>query len=209
MKIPLFALCFAVCASIAHAQSEPASHAAPFAEFVPTPECVSLQNMYERVGKRNPDSRHFYDHFYPRLSDAEDTQRAKCELARIIGEGAASTENLVRKVEEGNRQIELEKAKTEADFAKSAQDQRESEKAWSKAYDARIAKEAAARDVKLAKLPNCCHIGMTTAEVLASKQGSPEVRNRTVTASHIREQWVYKYGKYLYFDDGRLTAIQD
>jgi len=32
--------------------------------------------------------------------------------------------------------------------------------------------------------------------------------NRTVTAGHVREQWVYPVG-YLYFDNGILTAIQN
>ncbi|MHB8079597.1 MAG: hypothetical protein ACYDIE_10125 [Candidatus Krumholzibacteriia bacterium] len=50
-------------------------------------------------------------------------------------------------------------------------------------------------------------IGMSSAMALASI-GSPRERNRTVTASGVREQWVYAE-RYLYFDDGILTGWQD
>ena len=39
--------------------------------------------------------------------------------------------------------------------------------------------------------------------------GKPDHVNRTVTASGVREQWVYPGYEYLYFEDGRLVAIQD
>jgi hypothetical protein len=69
-------------------------------------------------------------------------------------------------------------------------------------------------------------IGMTEPEVLASKWGQLLVGrvNTTETAGHTREQWVYDAGPecnedgtpgmgagrrgYLYFDNGRLVAIQ-
>jgi hypothetical protein len=50
---------------------------------------------------------------------------------------------------------------------------------------------------------------MTQAEVLASSWGKPDDINRTITAYGTREQWVYGYRSYLYFDDGILTAIQN
>jgi len=47
-------------------------------------------------------------------------------------------------------------------------------------------------------------------------EGRPDSINRTITASGVREQWVYRQAhgrdmkaKYLYFTDGFLTAIQD
>jgi hypothetical protein len=39
--------------------------------------------------------------------------------------------------------------------------------------------------------------------------GKPDHVNRTVTASGVREQWVYPGYEYLYFEDGRLVAIED
>lgn len=52
-------------------------------------------------------------------------------------------------------------------------------------------------------------IGMTAAEALKSSWGVPEEVNRTITANGTQEQWVYRDGNYLYFDDGILTAIQN
>jgi hypothetical protein len=51
-------------------------------------------------------------------------------------------------------------------------------------------------------------IGMSKDDVLASSWGKPRSVNRTVTASGVHEQWVYR-GGYLYFEDGVLTAIQN
>lgn len=39
--------------------------------------------------------------------------------------------------------------------------------------------------------------------------GAPEDNNRTTTAAHQHEQWVYSSGRYVYLDDGVVTAIQD
>lgn len=51
-------------------------------------------------------------------------------------------------------------------------------------------------------------IGMTENEVYASTWGAPKKKNRTETAYGVREQWVYDEG-YIYFEDGRVTSIQD
>ena len=39
--------------------------------------------------------------------------------------------------------------------------------------------------------------------------GEPEDVNRTITALGTSEQWVYGIGRYVYLDDGVVTAIQD
>ncbi|WP_062231516.1 hypothetical protein [Fictibacillus sp. FJAT-27399] len=52
-------------------------------------------------------------------------------------------------------------------------------------------------------------IGMTKKEVLNSKWGQPTDVNKTTTANSVTEQWVYPGYKYLYFEDGVLTAIQE
>jgi hypothetical protein len=51
-------------------------------------------------------------------------------------------------------------------------------------------------------------IGMTPKQVRECGWGAPRDIHRTITASRISEQWVYDES-YLYFDDGRLSAIQD
>jgi len=50
-------------------------------------------------------------------------------------------------------------------------------------------------------------IGMTQQEAVQTLWGQPESKTRTVTASGSREQWVYGEGRYLYFDNGRVSAI--
>lgn len=53
-------------------------------------------------------------------------------------------------------------------------------------------------------------IGMTEKQVIEKTSwGAPEKVNRTTSASGVREQWVFGGGNYLYFTNGRLTAIQN
>jgi hypothetical protein len=53
------------------------------------------------------------------------------------------------------------------------------------------------------------HLGMTAEEAIHTSWCFPDKTNTTETAGHIREQWVYQSRGYLYFDNGRLTAIQE
>ncbi|BCZ47613.1 hypothetical protein psyc5s11_36800 [Clostridium gelidum] len=52
-------------------------------------------------------------------------------------------------------------------------------------------------------------IGMTKSEVLASSWGKPKDINKTTTKYGTNEQWVYSGNRYLYFDNGILTSIQN
>ena len=53
-------------------------------------------------------------------------------------------------------------------------------------------------------------IGMTKQEVLNSSWGSPEEINTMDSKyGNHHEQWVYGNNRYVYFDDGVVTAIQD
>lgn len=52
-------------------------------------------------------------------------------------------------------------------------------------------------------------IGMTEEQVLISSWGKPEKINRTTTASGTYQQWVYSNYKYIYLDNGMVTAIQE
>lgn len=51
-------------------------------------------------------------------------------------------------------------------------------------------------------------IGMTKMQCRAS-WGAPEDINRTEASYGVHEQWCYPNYRYLYFEDGRLTTIQD
>jgi hypothetical protein len=64
-------------------------------------------------------------------------------------------------------------------------------------------------DVTRTGLPDVT-LGMTIAEVTEGTWwGHPERINRTRTAAGDDEQWVYSGGRYLYFHNGELRAIQD
>lgn len=52
-------------------------------------------------------------------------------------------------------------------------------------------------------------IGMTAEEVRNSTWGEPSKINKTTTEYGVSEQWVYGGGKYVYLDDGVVTAIQE
>jgi hypothetical protein len=72
--------------------------------------------------------------------------------------------------------------------------------------------------IALEKSKQGVSIGMSEDDVLASSWGRPTKVNRTTSANGYSEQWVYrgfqgKYlslpSKYLYFRNGKLTAIQN
>lgn len=52
-------------------------------------------------------------------------------------------------------------------------------------------------------------IGMTADEVRESKWGKPQKVNKTTTKYGVDEQWVYPNYKYIYLEDGIVTAIQE
>jgi len=75
------------------------------------------------------------------------------------------------------------------------------------AYEKQIAAlEAAA---KANKRKGGVRIGMSVKQVLQSSWGKPDDINRTTTANTVSEQWVYGNASYLYFTNGKLTAIQN
>jgi hypothetical protein len=61
----------------------------------------------------------------------------------------------------------------------------------------------------LAAKPNV-KIGMTAKQVaINTNWGRPDTVNRTTLKNGVHEQWVYPNKGYLYFDNGKLVAIQD
>jgi hypothetical protein len=73
------------------------------------------------------------------------------------------------------------------------------------------AAEAKARHAaqKAAKAQMNVYIGMSAEDARESTWGEPHEINRTTTASGVHEQWVYGSKRFLYFTNGKLTAIQD
>lgn len=52
-------------------------------------------------------------------------------------------------------------------------------------------------------------IGMTAEEVKKSTWGEPKKINKTTTKYGVKEQWVYGLHKYIYLENGIVTAIQE
>lgn len=57
--------------------------------------------------------------------------------------------------------------------------------------------------------PQSVSVGMSKEEVLIEGWGKPEKINKTQTADHTMEQWIYKGNKYLYFENGILSTISN
>jgi len=62
-------------------------------------------------------------------------------------------------------------------------------------------------DIKQAVVARKVKIGMT-AEQARMSWGTPERINETLTRSGTQVQWIYGSNQYLYFENGRLTTIQ-
>jgi len=52
-------------------------------------------------------------------------------------------------------------------------------------------------------------IGMSEEEVLVSCWGKPRNRRHIGVEGLMRDQWIYGDGRYLYFDNGHLIAIEE
>lgn len=62
-------------------------------------------------------------------------------------------------------------------------------------------------EVKYKDIPPA--IGITREQLKLTSWGLPEDINKTSTEHGVSEQWVYGDGKYVYIDDGIVTAIQE
>lgn len=67
--------------------------------------------------------------------------------------------------------------------------------------------EAQKESERISKLPSP-RIGMTKKQAQKTNWGLPSKINYTITNDAKREQWVFGDGYYLYFTNGRLTAMQ-
>ncbi len=94
---------------------------------------------------------------------------------------------------------ELEKKNNEEELAKRKQENKE-------------LKEEKRRllEKKIKSHKQGVSIGMTPKEVIEKTSwGKPKSVNRTTNQYGVSEQWVYGDGNYLYFDNGKLTSIQN
>ncbi|OQS32592.1 hypothetical protein [Chromobacterium haemolyticum] len=71
------------------------------------------------------------------------------------------------------------------------------------------AAEQALNEVRAQKRSEGVSIGMNQDDVLLSSWGAPKSKRRTVTEYGVNEQWVYSGYQYLYFENGRLVAVQN
>ncbi|WP_438496713.1 hypothetical protein [Paenibacillus sp. IHBB 3054] len=76
-----------------------------------------------------------------------------------------------------------------------------------KEYIASLQEELDAEKTKYKDKPPV--IGETKEQLKTSSWGLPYDINKTTTGDNVSEQWVYDDGKYVYLDDGIVTAIQE
>ncbi|MGG1650410.1 hypothetical protein ABHN03_16530 [Paenibacillus sp. NRS-1775] len=77
---------------------------------------------------------------------------------------------------------------------------------WEEEWEENKKIEAAVAEQMSKPVPT---IGMTSSEVIDSRWGRPQDVNRTTTEFGTSEQWVYSGYRYVYLEDGVVTAIQD
>jgi hypothetical protein len=114
----------------------------------------------------------------------------------------------MQNVLESIRKIDAEQREASAARQKKQRDEAESS---SRYWAERRAEEEEAEKKRaaIAKRPGV-RIGMTAKQVIEkSSWGQPDSVNKTVSQFGVDEQWVYDSGDYLYFHNGRLTAIQN
>jgi hypothetical protein len=52
-------------------------------------------------------------------------------------------------------------------------------------------------------------VGMSEQQALATCWGRPKYRQRVGVPGLMRDEWIYGEGRYLFFDDGKILAIQE
>jgi len=82
-----------------------------------------------------------------------------------------------------------------------------SKEEWKKQYEAFTGSESQLADAPMQKEKP--EIGMTANEVMLTTWGAPETVNKTEIEQGTHEQWVYSGNRYVYLDNGIVTAIQE
>lgn len=72
-----------------------------------------------------------------------------------------------------------------------------------------IEREQQRKQEELANAKKEPAVGMTEEEVLNSTWGEPKQKNKTTYEWGTSEQWVYSNNRYIYFDNGIVTAISE
>ncbi len=82
---------------------------------------------------------------------------------------------------------------------------------WNEKVETRKNEEDAKRlaEEKARKKQEGVRIGMSKQDVLDSSWGEPKKINTSIGSWGTHEQWVYGNGNYLYFENGKLTSIQN
>ena len=190
-----------------------------------TPEqCAVAARVHERVEREKSDADDVPD---PSPGPKDPDERAitclhEYRLWKSLEKGATSFDEALKsfapfKVHGADLCAEAKAADAKiaaAAAARAARERAEAERVRQEAtrlQAAQAKKEAVDRAHReaMARRPGV-RIGMTQEDVIErSNWGSPQRRSRTTTAAGIREQWIYEGGNYLYFDNGKLVAIQN
>jgi len=152
--------------------------------------CGLRENLYQ--GKRDT-----YKEYVTEEVTDENSARRIASREKVALELKQSREKTERELRDAaNKAAKAELARSKAKQQLAADEQRR----------ARAGREARAE--QLAR-PSP-RLSMTRNQVISQTNwGAPKDINTTTTAAGVREQWVYGLRRYLYFDNGKLTAIQE
>lgn len=92
---------------------------------------------------------------------------------------------------------------------KKAKEAEEKEKKEAKEAEEKKQKEIKEAEEKARKKSQGVNLGMSKQDVLDSSWGTPNKVNTTTTKYGVHEQWCYSGNNYLYFENGKLTSIQN
>ena len=150
-------------------------------------DCLHEYRLWRATMKTSTDFIEALDSFAPfKVHGRELCREAKLADERISAETA---------IKAAREKVESELVRQELAKAESTRRQRD-------------AAAKATREAK-ARLPGVS-IGITPEDVIQRTHwGAPRGKNRTITAFGVREQWVYDNNHYLYFENGKLVAIQN
>lgn len=121
-----------------------------------------------------------YKRFYESYSIYKEQRIEEEKLAQIQEE-----EEYKKKEEEWRKKIEKEQAEKYTRLTKT--------------YGKAIADDMMKKNVRIG----------WTKQMCIESWGKPKDINKTTTQYSVREQWVYGNGNYLYFENGKLTTIQN
>lgn len=180
-------------------------------EIVENNKKVNEYNEYMRLGKYHEDKKEFIEAYTCYSSALRESKSLDEEKKNEAQNKKNSTkdkacEDLKKDLKKRIKEKDYSYMSDYTSFIEESND-KELESLYKQYKNDKSAKEL--EEEKAKKKKRGVTIGMTKQEVLDSIWGEPEDINTSTGIWGVHEQWIYGNGNYLYFENGRLTAIQN